>query len=83
MLLAEHRTADMLADAEMRRRVRAAVADRRASRRAARQLPRSPLGPPAERITQPTPMARVVRTGNGRDSDSDDRESQLCHAASR
>jgi hypothetical protein len=86
LLLAEHRTADMLADAEVRRRVRAAVADRRSARRAARHLPPSRLGPPAEHIMAAElsgPRGRLVRTAAGPDSHSGEQESQLCNAASR
>jgi hypothetical protein len=82
MLLAEQRVADMLADADVRRRVRAAKAERRSSRRAARHVPPSHLGPAAERLPESVPTPQVVRTAAGPDSYSGERESQLCHAAS-
>jgi hypothetical protein len=81
MLLAEQRIADMRADADRRRLVRAAIEERRAQRHATRQWPPSRLGPAAEQIIEPASTVRLVRTAAGPDS-CHDSDPQLCHAAS-
>ena len=82
MLIAEQRAADMRAAADRHRRMRAAIASRSNSRRSsARRVPQPRLGPPSEHVVPSASPAQLVPAA---ESDSQrDRDSQLCHSASR